>query len=130
MLSSLGISDAVTARNVYEYIAEEPANYMKYYIGYLEILRLQDTARELWQEEYSDLRFHKFFWKPVPPTLPPCGSCCFVDKPRISLYTLHGGESYGKSDFQSECNGTCFLMMVLGYVLRRLKVVDEPFVKP
>lgn len=34
---------------------------MKYYIGYLEILRLQDAARELWQEEYSDLRFHKFF---------------------------------------------------------------------
>ena len=66
VLSSLGISDAVTARNVYEYIAEEPANYMKYYIGYLEILRLQDTARELWQEEYSDLRFHKFFLETGP----------------------------------------------------------------
>lgn len=61
VLSSLGISDPVTARNVYEYIAEEPANYMKYYLGYLEILRLKEDAEELWKEDYSDLRFHRFF---------------------------------------------------------------------
>ncbi len=61
VLSTFGITDADTTRNVYNYIAEEPANYLKYYLGYLEILRLKETAREKWGEEYSDLRFHSFF---------------------------------------------------------------------
>lgn len=60
LLHSIGIADEETIRSVYDYIAEEPANYIKYYIGYLEILRLKETARELWQDDYSDLRFHTF----------------------------------------------------------------------
>lgn len=61
LLVSLGITNEETARSIYDYIAEEPANYMKYYLGYLEILRLKETAKELWQNGYSDLRFHRFF---------------------------------------------------------------------
>lgn len=61
VLASLGIESEETARNVYDYIAEEPANYLKYYLGYLEILRLKETAMDLWGENYSDLRFHTFF---------------------------------------------------------------------
>ena len=61
VLSSFGISDPDITRNVYDYIAEEPANYLKYYVGYLEILRLKEGARETWGEKYSDLRFHTFF---------------------------------------------------------------------
>ena len=61
VLASLGIDSEETARNVYDYIAEEPANYLKYYLGYLEILRLKDEAMTLWGENYSDLRFHTFF---------------------------------------------------------------------
>ena len=61
VLSSFGITNPETTRNVYDYIAEEPANYLKYYIGYLEILRLKETAREKWGSEYSDLKFHTFF---------------------------------------------------------------------
>lgn len=61
VLSTFGISDPETTRSVYDYIAEEPSNYLKYYLGYLEILRLKDAARKEWGESYSDLRFHSFF---------------------------------------------------------------------
>lgn len=61
VLNSFGISDPAAARSIYTYIAEEPANYPKYYIGYLEILELQQKARTLWGADYTDLRFHTFF---------------------------------------------------------------------
>ncbi|MBQ7782065.1 MAG: DUF885 domain-containing protein [Lachnospiraceae bacterium] len=61
VLGAFGILDADTTRRVYDYIAEEPANYLKYYLGYLEILRLKEAAKEQWGNEYSDLRFHTFY---------------------------------------------------------------------
>lgn len=61
VLNSFGISDPAAARSIYTYIAEEPANYPKYYIGYLEILQLQQKARTLWGADYTNLRFHTFF---------------------------------------------------------------------
>lgn len=60
LLGVFGITDADTTRRIYDYIAEEPSNYLKYYLGYLELLRLKDAARTKWGEEYSDLRFHTF----------------------------------------------------------------------
>lgn len=61
VLSAFGINDPDTTRRIYDYIAEEPANYLKYYLGYLEILRLKETAQKKWGTEYSDLRFHTFY---------------------------------------------------------------------
>lgn len=61
MLSSVGISTPSTTRSIYEYIVEEPTNYLKYYLGYLEILNLKKEARELWGDAYSDYNFHKFY---------------------------------------------------------------------
>lgn len=61
VLNNFGISDPETARSIYTYIAEEPANYPQYYVGYLEILELQQKARTLWGADYTDLRFHTFF---------------------------------------------------------------------
>lgn len=60
-LSSLGITDEPSCKAVYEYIAEEPANYLKYYLGYLEILSLKEKATEEWGSNYTDYDFHKFF---------------------------------------------------------------------
>lgn len=60
VLSVFGITDEGTTRRIYDYIAEEPSNYLKYYLGYLELLRLKDTACKKWGEDYSDLRFHTF----------------------------------------------------------------------
>lgn len=61
VLGKFGIDSPGTCEAIYTYIAEEPCNYPKYYIGYLEILQLQDTARSHWKDAYSDLRFHTFY---------------------------------------------------------------------
>lgn len=61
ILASIGIQDAVSTRSIYEYIAEEPATYPKYYLGYLEILKLKTEAKEKWGDAYSEYRFHQFY---------------------------------------------------------------------
>ncbi|MGN0412966.1 MAG: hypothetical protein ACI4FV_08000, partial [Lachnospiraceae bacterium] len=59
-LASLGLSNP-QADQLYQYIVEEPAVYLKYYLSYLEILNLQDQARLLWQDQYTDFVFYKFY---------------------------------------------------------------------
>lgn len=59
LLSSLGLNTANT-ETIYEVICDAPANYPKYYVGYLEILSLQKLARDKWGEDYSDYDFHKW----------------------------------------------------------------------
>ena len=61
LLESLGISDSDSVNAIYTYIVEEPCNYLKYYVGYLEILELQKMAKEYWKDTYSDYTFHKFY---------------------------------------------------------------------
>lgn len=70
VLKSFGFSDEAALRSVYEYIVEEPANYLKYYLGYLKILELKEEARTLWGKDYSDLRFHQFFLECGPSDFP------------------------------------------------------------
>lgn len=60
VLESFGISEDSSIEAIYTYIVEEPCNYLKYYLGYLEIQELQKEAQTLWQNDYSDLRFHTF----------------------------------------------------------------------
>ncbi|MCD7835544.1 MAG: DUF885 domain-containing protein [Lachnospiraceae bacterium] len=66
VLSSLGINSASSVSSVYSYIAEEPCNYLKYYLGYLEISELKKQAEALWQDDYSDMSFHTFFLESGP----------------------------------------------------------------
>lgn len=54
-----GISDAETIRQIYDLIVEEPAHYLKYYVGYVEFLELKDTAKERYGSNYSDVAFHQ-----------------------------------------------------------------------
>lgn len=61
ILAQFGITNSASVSRIYEYIVEEPSNYPKYYLGYLEILLLKDACREAWAESYSDYAFHKFF---------------------------------------------------------------------
>lgn len=61
ILGKFGIKSSSSCRSIYTYIAQEPCNYLKYYLGYLEILALQEQAKELWGEEYSDYRFRCFY---------------------------------------------------------------------
>lgn len=62
-LSLFGIHDTDVINDIYEYIIDDPCNYPMYYVGYLEILSLKELAREKWQSEYTDFRFHKFLMK-------------------------------------------------------------------
>lgn len=59
LLKSLGLNVS-SAQTIYEVICDDPANYPKYYVGYLEILNLKETAKTLWKEDYSDYAFHKW----------------------------------------------------------------------
>ena len=61
VLGKFGIDSPRACEAIYTYIVEEPCNYPKYYIGYLEILALQGTAQEHWGSSYSDRKFHTFY---------------------------------------------------------------------
>lgn len=61
LLTQFGITEAASVNAIYSYIAEEPCNYPKYYVGYLEILALREEAQKLWGDSYSDYAFHKFY---------------------------------------------------------------------
>ncbi len=60
ILASIGISNPETAFNIYEYIREEPCNYLKYYIGFLEMKSLREEAESMWGEHFTPYLFHKF----------------------------------------------------------------------
>ena len=66
VLMQFGITDTTAIRDLYEYIAEEPTTYLKYYIGYLEILELKEEAKRLWGNAYSDMQFHTFLLESGP----------------------------------------------------------------
>ena len=59
LLATLGLNTA-NAETIYEVICDAPANYPKYYVGYLEILELKEKAKELWGKDYSDYNFHQW----------------------------------------------------------------------
>lgn len=65
-LCDFGITSPRSTAAIYEYIVEEPANYLKYYQGYLEILALREDAKALWGASYTDYAFHEFFLKSGP----------------------------------------------------------------
>lgn len=61
VLAAFGIDNPSTVSAIYEYIVEEPSNYIKYYLGYMEILNLKEKAAKIWADSYSDYAFHKYF---------------------------------------------------------------------
>ena len=40
-------------------IIADPANYLKYYIGYVEFLEMKKEALEAWEDDFSQEKFHK-----------------------------------------------------------------------
>ena len=54
-----GITDQTALREIYELIVEEPAHYLKYYVGYMEFVDLKEKAQETYGSAYSDIAFHK-----------------------------------------------------------------------
>lgn len=54
-----GITDTKAIEEIYQLILSDPANYLKYYIGYVEFLELKKEAMTLWGKEFTQERFHK-----------------------------------------------------------------------
>ena len=54
-----GITDDATIEDIYDLIIADPANYLKYYIGYLEFLELKKDAVKKWGDKFTQMRFHK-----------------------------------------------------------------------
>ena len=74
-LENLGLGQHTNVETIYEYLVEEPCNYLKYYLGYLEFLSLKQQAEELWGTDYSDYRFHKFVLETGPSDFRSLGEC-------------------------------------------------------
>ncbi len=64
-LQNFGITDAEQAHSLYLTILEEPANYLKYYLGYLEICKLKESAFAL-SPDLSLIEFHRWFLEEGP----------------------------------------------------------------
>ena len=58
-LSQLGITDNTIQKEIYQVIVENPANYLKYYLGYLQFLDLQQEVRELAGDAFHLHSFHQ-----------------------------------------------------------------------
>lgn len=64
-LASFGIRDEQQIHSLYLTILEEPSNYLKYYLGYLEICRLKESALAL-SPDWSLCDFHTWLLKTGP----------------------------------------------------------------
>ena len=56
-MSQRDIAD--TIEDIYDLIIADPANYLKYYIGYVEFLELKRDAVKQWGKGFSQEKFHK-----------------------------------------------------------------------
>ena len=66
ILQSVGITNPSSVTAIYQYITEEPVNYLKYYLGYMEITLLREKAKLLWEDDFTLYRFHQFLLETGP----------------------------------------------------------------
>ena len=58
LLQSFGIAQEETCREIFQYIVENPANYLKYYLGYLNFCDLRSEIQEKQRDAFSSKDFH------------------------------------------------------------------------
>ncbi|MCI8416978.1 MAG: DUF885 domain-containing protein [Lachnospiraceae bacterium] len=59
-LDTFGVRGETTVQNIYRAILENPSNYLKYYLGYVEIEKLKEQAMTALQEDFQLKEFHRF----------------------------------------------------------------------
>ncbi len=59
-LKKFGITNAASAHDIFMLVKQQPANYLKYYLGYLEICNLRDQAEEALGDSFELKEFHRF----------------------------------------------------------------------
>ena len=64
--SMLGITDEDTLDQFYIAMVEEPANYLQYTIGYIEMMELRNKAEKALGDKFSEKEYHDFILKTGP----------------------------------------------------------------
>ena len=54
-----GIHDENVIDQIYQLIVEDPANYLKYYVGYMNFASLEEEYRDAKKHDFSYMNFHK-----------------------------------------------------------------------
>lgn len=83
------ISDPSVVTTIYYDIGENPANYLEYYVGYLEIITMQKDAKRTLGKQYSNMEFNRFLLDMGPA---PFG----VIKPYFNTWLVSESESGGR----------------------------------
>lgn len=65
-LLSYGIEDEEVTDEVFDALVEEPANYLSYFIGYLEFIDLKEAAQKELGDDFDVKEFHKFLLETGP----------------------------------------------------------------
>lgn len=69
-LHGFGIASDDTCKEIYQYIIENPANYLKYYLGYLNFMDLRDLAEKKAGDKFDKKEFHRFILETGPAPFP------------------------------------------------------------
>lgn len=65
-LADFGIEDADVTDDVFNALVEEPANYLSYFVGYLQFVELRDMAQKELGRHFDAKEFHKFLLETGP----------------------------------------------------------------
>ena len=60
-LNNYGVEDTEVQKSIYEAVIEEPANYLQYYVGYLEIINLRNDLMKNIGADFKIKKFHDAF---------------------------------------------------------------------
>lgn len=66
ILQTIGVTSEAAVTGIYRYIVQEPVNYPKYYLGFLEIEMLKEKAAALWGDNFTLYQFHQFMLETGP----------------------------------------------------------------
>lgn len=58
-LAGYNMNGEGVAQSLLQTMLNEPANYLPYYVGYLEMCNLKEVAKEVWGDDYTAKRFHE-----------------------------------------------------------------------
>ncbi len=59
-LSPYGYSNADTAKSLYQIIVDDPASYLQYTVGYLELYQIKEEIKKQLGSDYSEKLFHQY----------------------------------------------------------------------
>ena len=66
LLEGFGITDASVCQEIFQYIVENPANYLKYYLGFLNFQALKNSVQEIQSNAFHLKAFHQNLLESAP----------------------------------------------------------------